>query len=330
MALAGLSAGLWGFGPVATKGALQGFAPEFISVFRLTLAALLFRVLAGEGAQWFVADIWVWVAGVALGADFILYNYGIQHTSANVAALVINVELVSTIGFAVWLLGERLSRRRVLGSAVTLSGVLLVGLNGVRLSDVLPGGQTVGNMLVMAAGISWSLFAVAQRRARGGHRLFHRLTPIFSVAALTTLPLLLHRSAWMMTGGVRPTVMLVALAILCTGLVYLVYGRAQEFLDVSVLAILLCSIPVFAVVFAYVLLGEPVTQRLLLGGGVIVAGIAIIAAEQGVAPEAAPQLANQRRARPQPTESGLTHRAIRETSSTHDGPVVTAGREFGS
>lgn len=288
-----LAAALWGLAPVATKGALRGFTPEFIGCFRLALAAVFFRVLAGEGAQWFVADIWIWLAGIALGADFILYNYGIQRTSANVAGLVINVELVSTIAFAVWLLGERLSARRVLGSAVTLSGVVLVSLDGLQLSELAAGGRTVGNLLVMTAGIAWSLFAVAQRRARDGRNLFHRLTPIFSVAALTTLPPLLHRGAWVMTGGAAPTAMLIVLTILCTGLVYLVYARAQDLIDVSVLAILLSSIPVFAVLFAYVLLDEPLTQRLLIGGSVVVAGIAIMAAEKGGAPAATPEFVGE-------------------------------------
>src|SRR6266481_5075849 len=79
-----LAAALWGLAPVATKAALQGYSPEFVGCFRLAVAAVLFHVLAGEGARWFVADAWVWLAGAALGMDFILYNYGMQWTSANV------------------------------------------------------------------------------------------------------------------------------------------------------------------------------------------------------------------------------------------------------
>ncbi len=72
--LALLAAGLWGLAPVATKAALQGFSPEFISVFRLGVAAALFRVLGGARTPWLAADVWVWIGGIALGTDFILYN----------------------------------------------------------------------------------------------------------------------------------------------------------------------------------------------------------------------------------------------------------------
>ncbi len=288
--LAALAAALWGLAPVATKAALRGYSPEFISVFRLTVAALAFRLFAGSGAQFFVSDVWVWLAGAALGTDFILYNYGLQRTAANVAGLVINVELVSTIAFAMWLLGERLNVRRVLGSAVTLSGVLLVSLEGLNWEELTSGERTAGNLLVMAAGVSWSLFAVAQHRARRRRTLFHRLTPIFSVAALTCVPPALSPDAWRIPGGVEPTIMLVVLTIFCTGVVYFVYARAQQLIDVSVLAILVSSIPIFALVFAYALLGEPLTPHLVIGGAIVIAGVVIIAAEKTVAPEPSPAL----------------------------------------
>src|SRR2546427_1653157 len=108
--LALIAAGVWGLTPVATKIALEGFTPEFLGFVRLIAAAALFRVLAGNGARWFAADVWVWLAGAGLAADFILYNYGVERTAANVAGLVINIELLSTIAFAVWILGERLNR----------------------------------------------------------------------------------------------------------------------------------------------------------------------------------------------------------------------------
>ncbi len=109
-------------------------------------------------------------------------------TAANVAGLVVNIELISTIVLAVYILGERLSSRRVLGGGVTLAGVLIVTADGLRLSDLTGSSRMLGNVLVMLAGIAWSVFAVAQRRAQIGGGLFQRLTPIFSVATLVMFP----------------------------------------------------------------------------------------------------------------------------------------------
>jgi O-acetylserine/cysteine efflux transporter len=274
-----LASALWGLTPVATKVALDGFSPELLGVLRLALAAILFRLMAGGRGRWFVADPWTWVAGIALALDFVLYNYGIQRTAANVAGLVVNIELISTIAFAVWLLGERLTVHRVLGSVVTLGGVLVVTMEGMRMSDLIDARRMLGNILVMAAAVAWSLYAVAQRRIVYGGNLFERLTPIFSVAALTTLFTVLRREAWVVSRDIKPVLMFLVLALLGTNLVYWIYARAQELVDMTILSILLSTIPVFAVLFAYLILSEPVTGRLIIGGVIIVAGISVTAME---------------------------------------------------
>ena len=241
---------------------------------------MLFWLAAGRRTLWFLADPWIWLAGAGLGADFLLYNYGVERTAANVAGLVVNIELISTIVLAVYILRERLSSRRVLGGGMTLAGVLIVTADGLRLSDLNGSSRMLGNVLVMLAGIAWSVFAVAQRRAQIGGGLFQRLTPIFSVATLVMLPAMLRREAWGVRGGVLPVVMFAILTIFGTNAVYWIYGRAQELIEVSVLSILLCAIPVFAVVLAYIFLNERLTVQSFVGGAVIISGIAVIATEK--------------------------------------------------
>src|SRR5579862_5351509 len=99
LALGFLAAALWGLAPVATKGALVGYAPEMINVVRLGVAAVVLHSFAGADTQWLPRDRWSWIGGLALAADFILYNYGLQRTSASISGLVINIEVVSTIVF---------------------------------------------------------------------------------------------------------------------------------------------------------------------------------------------------------------------------------------
>jgi drug/metabolite transporter (DMT)-like permease len=97
---------------------------------------------------------------------------------------------------------------------------------------------------------------------------------------------MLRKGAWTVRIGVMPVVMFIVLAIFGTAVVYWIYGRAQELIDISVLSILLCTIPVFAVVFAYAILSEPMTAQLVAGGAVILAGIVMIATERKPAAEA--------------------------------------------
>jgi drug/metabolite transporter (DMT)-like permease len=277
--LAFVAAALWGLTPVATKGALAGWSPELLSVLRLGVSTLALRALGGAGTPWLPTDPWAWLAGFMLGADFVLYNYGIRHTTAAVAGLIINVEVGSGIVFSRWLLDERLGSRRLLGAGLTLAGVAWVGTEGVGGEDILARERLFGNALVMLAALCWSVFAVAQRLSarRGG--IANLVAPIFGAATLTSLPGLLTPGAWSTPAGIAPTLHLLVLILACTLGVYLIYARTQELLELTVLTTVLASIPIFTVGFAWYIAGEPVSPRLLTGGLAIAAGIAITARE---------------------------------------------------
>jgi drug/metabolite transporter (DMT)-like permease len=280
LALALLAAALWGLAPVAIKGALAGFSPEIINPVRLGVAALFFRAAAGRDTPWLPTDYWSWLGGLALGIDFVLYNYGLELTTAAVSGLVVNIEVVSTIALAVWLLDERLDARRIVGSLLTLGGVVYVAAEGVSLQDLTAGDKVIGNVLVMLAGIAWSLYAVAQRRAPRQPNTFRLMAPIFVVATLTTMPPLLLPEAWTVTADVFSVLMLAAVTFLSTVVVYIVYARCQELVDVSVLAIVIASIPLFAIAFAWLLLGESISTRVIAGGIAVFAGVLLIATDQ--------------------------------------------------
>jgi len=197
-------------------------------VLRLGVSTLALRGLAGSAAPWLPADPWAWLAGFMLGADFVLYNYGIRHTTAAVAGLIINVEVGSGIAFSRWLLDERLGARRLIGAGLTLAGVAWVSTEGVAGDDLVSRERHFGNGLVMLAALCWSLFAVAQRRAARSGGVAALVAPIFGAATLTSLPGLLAPSAWATPAGFAPTLSLVVLTAACTAGVYLIYARARR------------------------------------------------------------------------------------------------------
>jgi len=277
LALGTAAAACWGLGPVATKAALAGFSPQMVGVTRLTAAALFFRLLGGTGTRWLPRDGWSMLAGVALGVDFLLYNYGLRLTTAAVAGLLANFAQVPNILLAWALLGEHLTARRLAGATLTVAGVGIVNTRGADLADA---GALGGNILVLLASVAWSTYAVAQRRAPRAGSIFQLLAPIFVVAALVSLPALLAPGAFDAAMGRRALVMLVVLVGACTIAPYLLYSHGQEVLDVIVLAIVLASTPVFAVAFSWLILGEPIEWRVVAGGALILAGIVVAALER--------------------------------------------------
>lgn len=285
--LAALGAALWGLAPVAAKGALTVCTPEFISLIRLGGSTIIFWLLAGRCAV-LVADRWVWISGVALGVDFFLYHQGLQHTTAAVAGLLVNVEPVATIGLAAWLLREKLHPHRLVGCILTLAGVTVVSSDGFDLRAMIATGHWRGNLLVIGAALAGSVYAVAQRRSRIGRTVFHRLAPIFLVATLTSLPPLVRPGAWVFGTDTSGWFLLGVLTLLCTCSVYIVYARAQQLVEVSALAVLLSSIPLFSLFFARIVLGERLSSPVLAGAALVITGIVVIALEPGLADDTTP------------------------------------------
>ena len=80
---------------------------------------------------------------------------------------------------------------------------------------------------------------------------------------LTTLP---SAIAW---------VSLALLAILCTGLAYILYFRLIVRTGPTNAAAVTFLIPAFAAVFGWLFLGEAITPSMLIGGAVILAGTAL-------------------------------------------------------
>lgn len=276
-ALGACAAICWGLAPVATKGALAGFSPEVVGVVRLGVAALCFRALGGTGTRWLPRDRWSALAGVALGVDFLFYNYGLRLTTAAIAGLLVNFGQVANVTLARVVLGEALTARRLLGSGLTLAGVGMVNSSD---GDLGNGGSLAGNVLVMLASVAWSTYAVAQRRAPRTGNVFQLLAPIFVVAALVSATVLVRPGAWHNSSGTTPLIMLAVLVGACTIAPYLLFSRGQELLDLVVLTIVLASTPVFTVVLAWLILGEAIGWRVVAGGMVILAGILVVAVER--------------------------------------------------
>lgn len=278
-ALALLGSVLWGLTPAATKLALEATDADVLAFLRLAIAAVVFRFFGRTPVSTILHNPWAWVAGIALGGDFLLYTRGLERTMASSAALLVCVEPVATILLAVWLLGERWNIHRAVGSTLTLAGVLFAGLHGVTARDGEVPATLAGNALIATAAVLWSIFAVAQRKTLTDHDWASRLQAIFLVAACVTLPCAATAPRVDWQASTVAWAALFVLVLFCTAGVYAVYAHAQRLVDVSVLSLLLAGIPVFSLLFAQLLLPEPFSLALLVGSLFVFAGSLTLALE---------------------------------------------------
>ncbi len=171
------------------------------------------------------------------------------------------------------LLAIRFSREeRVRGSRL---GGLVVGLAGVALLvGAQPRGQILAGLAVVFAAVCYASAALyTGRRLRNTSPLVTSVGAL-AAASLATLPIGLfelpsHLPGWKVTGSV------LTLGIAGTGLAYILYYGLIAGAGASRAILITYLVPVFALFYGAVLLGEPVTAPGVGGLALVLAGVAL-------------------------------------------------------
>jgi drug/metabolite transporter (DMT)-like permease len=274
-----LLAALWGASFLFIRlGALEFGAVPLAALRCLGAALFLLPILLlrGQGAalraRW-RALAWVGVVNSAL--PFSLYGVALLAINAGLSAI-FNAATplwAAAIG-ALWL-HERLGRSRVLGLCIGLAGVAGLAWSKAGFSANEHG-------VSAAVAIAACLLATALY-GYGGNFTKKHLSGVPPMALATgsqlSAAVLLALPAWLLRPATLPSaiawVSLALLAILCTGLAYILYFRLIVRTGPTNAAAVTFLIPAFAAVFGWLFLGEAITPSMLIGGAVILAGTAL-------------------------------------------------------
>lgn len=259
------------------------FFRGLITVALLLPIALRLRLpLLGRDRKWLL------VRSLAGSVALLGYFYALQHIGLGDAALLCYSNPIWIAFLAPVLLGERVSRPRILAIAVGFLGLVLVlGPTGRWLE---PGG-----LAALSSGLASGFAHIAVRRLRGDHPLIVVLH-FAVVSALISLPgaLLFGR---LPTGGVEwGTVLGVGLlAALGQALMTTGYRRVEA----SAGSIMSLLNPVLAQLFAALLFVEPFGLPQLTGGALVIASGVYLSRAEAVS-----HLKQKRLPRPLEEEAG--------------------------
>ena len=270
---------VWGANLAVVKLLLETMEPLLVSVLRMVVAAVaVAAVVAWRRMPWPALSHrqWAALAGCAFLMVYlnqIFFTQGVARTAAANAALIISLNpLVSSL-LAAALLGDRLTPQRMAGVAVGFGGVAVVVLNrpGMAL-----GSGGLGDLLVFGSVATWVLGGVmVQRLARGLDPLF--ISAVLNVigALLLLLHVLVRPSALAYLPeriGLHTVLLLVISGLLATALGGIVWNRALMVLGVARTALYSYWVPIFGVLLAVLLLGEPLTVWHGVGLAAVLAG----------------------------------------------------------
>jgi O-acetylserine/cysteine efflux transporter len=269
----------WGFAFVPIKVALVEIPPFALAALRFFFAAVpaMFFVKR-PGMPW--RDIIGY--GVAIGVfQFGLLFLGIKlGMPAGLSSLVIQVQVFFTIGLAVMLTGDRLSRANIVGGAIAGLGIAELAIYK------FVGGMTgtlIGFILILFAGFAWGVGNIIAKKAAATYDADMFGLVVWS-SIMPALPLALLSFAFEGGPAVMTSVMHASwkswgcVFLLSWGATLFGFGSWAALLHrypVGLISPFALLIPVSGLAFGALLLGESLARAQLFGVVLVMAGLAI-------------------------------------------------------
>jgi drug/metabolite transporter (DMT)-like permease len=268
---------LWGTSFVAMKVGLEFVDPYSFAFLRLVTASVFSAALifVRERPELNVLRDWrIWALGILNAGGFILQYVGISYTTANRTALITNSNVAFTAFLSWSLYHEPMGFGNLLALPLSVLGLFLL-VTGGDLS-ALSGGQVMGDLLVLLAGLLWSFFLVLNKDmvSRGSTNVSQVVAWVMLVTTIGIAPV-----AFMLGDVTRVVVpwegwaAVAYTAILCTVIPYWLFTRAQRFVGATLSALVLLIEVVVAIISSTLILGEQFAIGSGLGAVLVCASI---------------------------------------------------------
>ncbi len=152
--------------------------------------------------------------GLLLAVHLISWTAGARETSAANGSLIVNLATVA-MPIIMWLMnGERINRGEIIGSAVAMSGVLIMVSGTIGF-----GGSVWGELICFASMILYCLYLAFARRNGMGRNIWLYVVPLYYICGITCVgtallvpgiplpPISQHEVAMLVCLGLIPTVL---------------------------------------------------------------------------------------------------------------------------
>jgi len=232
------------------------------------------RMVSGAMALWLIVSLrngsrvraGSWASAAALFAYAAAFSFAYVELSAGTGALLLFGAVQATMILAGLWKGERLNGWQGIGLAFALGGLVALVLPGLSAPPLHSA------ILMVAAGVAWGVYSL---RGKGTGDPLAATTGNF----LRSVPFALMLSVAMLTSATLDAmgvVYAIASGALTSGVGYAIWYAALRGLKATTAATVQLSVPVIAAVGGIVVLGEPVTLRLLGASIAVLGGIALV------------------------------------------------------
>ena len=259
---------IWGCTFVVVKGALADASPLPFLAVRFMLAGLLLLAILGRGQVDRGTIPPGSILGLFLFAGYLFQTWGLIYTTPSKSAFLTGFSVI-LVPVIMMLSGFRMASATLVGGVLGLFGIyLLVAPSGVAAVNR-------GDLLTLAGALSFAVHIVLVGHYTKKFSFLH-LVPVqvlvvglLSLGALPFVPDQTLHLTGRLVGAILVT------AVLATGVAFSVQNWAQQYTPAAHTALIFALEPVFAALSSWLVIGEHFGGRVLLGSGLILAGMVI-------------------------------------------------------
>ena len=271
---------IWGSTFVFTKLLLMsGFTPAQIFTLRFLVAyAMLLVFCLWRGMRW-LADSWkdeLLMAGLGVsgGSLYFLAENGAMNytTTTNTSLIVCLCPLFASALIGLFYKSQRLNRTQVTGTLMAAAGVAIVVMNGHFVLHLSP----VGDSLAFIACLCWAVYSLLMIPANAKYDTVFVTRKVFFYGLLSMTPYYIFYPGLNVQLLFEHTSLLwnlLFLGCVASTLCFLAWNWTMKKLGAVVVTNYVYFNPVTTILFAWLILSEPITVFFLAGTVLILVGM---------------------------------------------------------
>lgn len=206
----------------------------------------------------------------------VFFFTALQYTTAINSSIIAAMNPIVTVIIGYFFVKQKLTKRMLLGIAISFLGVLLTITAG-DLGLLLSLDFNVGDVLMLTAVVSWAAYSVFSK-SKGGHLPAMTLTYYsFLVCTITCVPLVVWDKPWQWIDTVPASAFgaVIYMSIFASVIGYLIQQIAIREIGPGRTSIFVNLVPVFSIILSISILGEVLDPVKIVTGGIIIVGVCI-------------------------------------------------------
>ena len=279
-AMAFLVVAIWGSTFVFTKLLLLGgFSPAQIFTLRFIIAyAMLLVFCLWRGIRW-LCDSWkdeLLMLGLGISGGslyFLAENEAMNHTTTtNTSLIVCLCPLFASLLIGLFYKSQRLNRTQIIGTIIAATGLVVVVMNGHFVLHLSP----LGDTLAFIACLCWAVYSLLMIPANSKYDTIFVTRKVFFYGLLSMIPYFIFFPGLNVQKLFEQPALLwnlLFLGCVASTFCFLTWNWVMKKLGAIIVTNYVYFNPVTTILFAWLLLSEPITGYFIFGTVLILVGM---------------------------------------------------------